>query len=242
MALLFISDLHLSAERPEQLDLFERFVAAAQGCDGLFILGDLFELWLGDDDDIEPHPRIISALARLTAGGTVLRVAHGNRDFLLGARFAHATGATLLPDYHRDEFYGVPTLLTHGDLLCGNDVAYQEFRRKVREPRFCQQFLAQPLTARRAFATEVRAGTVSAISAKDESIMDVDLATVDRVMREHRATRLIHGHTHRPRIHERDGGGRFYERVVLGDWYARGNIAVVDADGARLIAVDEFIE
>lgn len=241
MALLFASDLHLAAERPAQIDAFERLLDAARGSDGLYLLGDLFEIWLGDDDDTEPHGRIIDALARLTASGTPVAVQHGNRDFLLGARFARLTGARLLPEYHREEFYGVPTLLMHGDLLCTRDVAYQEFRRKVRDARFCQQFLGQTLEARRAYANDVRAGTLSATSAKDESIMDVEEDTVDQVMAQHHVMRLIHGHTHRPRIHEIFGGGRFYERIVLGDWYERGQIAIVDSGGARLVAADEII-
>ncbi|MCC6203079.1 MAG: UDP-2,3-diacylglucosamine diphosphatase [Gammaproteobacteria bacterium] len=241
MALLFVSDLHLAAERPAQIDAFERLLDAARGSDGLYILGDLFELWLGDDDDTKPHDRVITALARLAASGTPVAVQHGNRDFLLGARFAHLTGAKLLPEYHRDEFYGVPTLLMHGDLLCTRDVAYQEFRREVRDPRFCQQFLAQPLTARRAYASEVRAGALAAVNAKDEAIMDVDPETVDRVMAQYRVMRLIHGHTHRPHIHESFGDGRFYERVVLGDWYESGRMAIIDSSGARLIPVASFI-
>jgi UDP-2,3-diacylglucosamine hydrolase len=242
VALLFISDLHLSAERPDRVDAFERFIATtARGCDGLYILGDLFDLWLGDDDDTDPHPRVLAALARLTGAGTRLVVSLGNRDFLLAQRFADRTGAVLLPDYQLEHFYGVATLLTHGDLLCTRDLAYQEFRQQVRAPGARRAFLDQPLAARRALAARMREGTRASMLEKPAEVMDVEAATVDRVMSEWRATRPIHGHTHRPGIHHVDTGEWFYERIVLGDWYARGEVAILDAEGARLVAIDDLL-
>ena len=243
VTILLISDLHLSGERPDKVALFERFLSsAAKRCSALYILGDLFELWLGDDDDTPPHAAIIAALARFSGSGVPLHVMRGNHDFLIGERFAAATGARLLGDYHAQTWHGIETLLTHGDLLCTEDVLYQAFRVRVRDPAFQRSFLARPLSERRAIAFDLRAATRESSAAKPEAIMDVAPSAVADVMRRHGVARLIHGHTHRPAIHRFDLDGAPAERVVLGDWYAQENVAVLDESGVRLVGIGEFLE
>jgi UDP-2,3-diacylglucosamine hydrolase len=217
---VFASDLHLSGSTPEKITLFEAFVGHAAKCaQELFILGDLFEIWLGDDDDNSANVPIISALKRFSDVGGKLFVMHGNRDFLLGEDFAHATGATLLSDWHIVKLANEPTLLAHGDLLCTKDVEYQAFRKHVRNPQTQSAFLALPLATRRDVAANMRSGTQAAMLEKDEFIMDVDHTTVDQIMREHNVAQMIHGHTHRPATHKFDAHGTTRERIVLGDWY-----------------------
>ena len=242
MATLFISDLHLSAEREEKTALFERFLTAAKSrCDGLYILGDLFEFWLGDDDDSDPHPRVVSALADFSGFGIPLYIMRGNRDFLLGDDFMRATGAALLPDYQVENLYGVSTLMAHGDLLCTKDVEYQEFRRQVRNPENQQSFLSKSLEERRAIAAHTRSGTTASMLKKDGYIMDVEPLAVAKVMAEYKATRLIHGHTHRPGVRQFVADGLPHVRVVLGDWYEQENVAVVNTAGTDLFSIIEFL-
>jgi UDP-2,3-diacylglucosamine hydrolase len=217
---LFISDLHLSAERPETVRLFLRFLAdRAVGAEHLYILGDLFDVWIGDDDRTAPIPEILSALRRLTDTGTRLWVMHGNRDFLLGEDFCRETGSRLLPDPTLIDLYGTPSLLMHGDLLCTDDQAYQTFRREVREAGFARRFLALTLDQRRAQARHYREQSGEANSLKPEAIMDVNQQTVATYMRDHAAKRLIHGHTHRPAAHSFTLDGETAHRFVLGEWH-----------------------
>ena len=230
---LFISDLHLSAERPETVRTFLRFLRQrAVEASQLYILGDLFDVWIGVDDDQALIGEIITALRELTAAGTWLGVMHGNRDFLLGEAFCRRTGAELLADPYFRVFQGIPTLLIHGDLLCTDDRDYQAFRRKLRDPEFQQRFLAQSLAARRAEAAEYRAMSGEANAQKPEAIMDVNPLAVIETLRQHNATRLIHGHTHRPGDHELDIDGNRASRHVLGDWHDTGaEILRLDAEG-----------
>ncbi|MEJ2694033.1 MAG: UDP-2,3-diacylglucosamine diphosphatase [Candidatus Thiodiazotropha sp.] len=202
---LFISDLHLCADRPETVQIFFRFLRqrAAQASH-LYILGDLFEVWIGDDDEQAPIPEVIAALRELTDGGTWLGVMHGNRDFLLGERFCSDTGAELIDDPSLRLLQGIPTLLMHGDLLCTDDKDYLAFRRQVRDPGFQQQFLALPLEARREKARDYRAMSGEANALKGGAIMDVSPQTVNDALRRHGARQLIHGHTHRPGDHRID--------------------------------------
>ena len=232
---LFISDLHLSDERPETVQLFLRFLQQqASRASRLYILGDLFEVWIGDDDDQSPIPQVVQGLSRLTQGGTWLGVMHGNRDFLLGEDFCRASGAELLPDPICLTLQETPTLLMHGDLLCTDDEAYQAFRKQVRDPAFQSQFLALPLAARREKANEYRTMSGEANSLKSEAIMDVNPQAVNEVMQKHGAQRLIHGHTHRPADHRLELGGRSVTRHVLGDWRADGaDILCLDASGLQ---------
>lgn len=239
---LFVSDLHLSVDRPDKLELFQRFAArAAQVASKLYILGDLFEVWLGDDDDTPEHRAIVEALAGLSAAGVAVYFIHGNRDFLCGADFSTQTGATLLPDYATIELDGQCAVLTHGDLLCTRDVKYQRFRRVVRHPLVRRLFLAVPLASRRRIAFGTRTRTVASMESKDTEIMDVDSATVAEVLRRHAATLLIHGHTHRPAMHAVAVDGRACQRVVIGDWYCDDDVLIYDNGRLSKMRVGDFV-
>ncbi len=222
---LFISDLHLSAEHPESAQLFLRFVQdIAPRADALYILGDLFEAWAGDDDLEDPvHQRVLSALQKLSSGGTRLYVMRGNRDLLMGPEFERASGAILLPDPTLIDLYGKPTLLSHGDRLCTDDQAYQAGRRQVEDPAWQRQFLAQPLAARKAFIAQLRARSQQEKQKKSYEIMDVNGEAVMTFLREHHYPNLIHGHTHRLGHHVLHIDGYTCERWVLGDWETRPN-------------------
>ncbi len=230
---LFASDLHLSPARPEQAALALQLLTwAAKHASRVYLLGDLVEFWLGDDDPDPLHQQLVTGIRQLTTAGVPVAVATGNRDFLMGERFCTESGATLLDDYTVIDCYGVPTLLTHGDLLCLKDIKYQQFRTYVRAPDNQRQFLAMPLDARRKLASETRTNTQASMLEKDDYIMDVEEDEVARVLREHRAHRIVHGHTHRPAIHAYPDAS---ERVVLGDWYGQGEVLWVTADSRALL-------
>jgi UDP-2,3-diacylglucosamine hydrolase len=232
---LFVSDLHLDPARPEITALFLRFLREEAGeAEALYILGDLFEAWVGDDQPGEPADSVRAALRALAEGGTPVYVMRGNRDFLFGARFAADCGAQLLPDPAVVTLYGVPTLLMHGDLLCTGDSAYQAFRAMVRAPEWQADFLAQPLAARQEFAAKARAASKQHQAGTMESIMDVDQAAVSATLSRFGVTRLIHGHTHRPAIHSFLLDDQPAQRIVLGDWYDQGSVLRVSADGFAL--------
>jgi len=217
---LFISDLHLSAAHPRTLARFERFVAeeARQHAE-LVILGDLFEYWVGDDatDDAVGN-RVADALARLSAAGVKLYLMHGNRDLLLGGRFAKRVGGTLLADPALARIGGRTVTLTHGDLYCTLDVDYQRFRRRARNPLFQLLFLSRSLARRRAYIGEARAVSEASKKQKNVEIMDVTPAAIDDALRTARVTRMIHGHPHRPATHRFTLDGAAAERWVLPDW------------------------
>jgi len=217
---LFIADLHLSADYPPALAAFQRFITeCTPDAEALYILGDLFEYWAGDDDMAEPvHIQVISALRGLTRRGTRIFLLHGNRDFLMGATMARACGAALLHDPVLVNLYGTPTLLSHGDLLCTDDTAYQNYRAQVRDPNFQQQFLARPLAERKAYITKLRTRSMHEKQLKDYASMDVNEGAVAALLREYNYPRLIHGHTHRPARHEHVIDGHTCERWVLGEW------------------------
>jgi UDP-2,3-diacylglucosamine hydrolase len=242
MSVLFISDLHLSSERPDKTALFYKFLKRARhDAEALYILGDLFEIWLGDDDDSDPHPAVLDALAGVGGTGCKLFVMRGNRDFLVGDGFARHTGATLLEDYHAMVLDGRKTLLTHGDLLCTKDFQYQQFRRFVRDPANQSQFLSHSLKERRAIAAKTRTGTKASMLEKDDFIMDVEQSTVEQVMRRFDVTDLIHGHTHRPGAHEFELDGNLRRRFVLADWYDQDNVLVSEAGRLREHRIDEYL-
>jgi UDP-2,3-diacylglucosamine hydrolase len=232
---LFISDLHLDAGEPEAL---RRFLALldgeARGAEALYILGDLFEAWIGDDDDDPTLAPIVAALARLTAAGVPCAVMHGNRDFLLGLRFCSATGCRLLGDYERVVLYGQPVLLTHGDLLCTDDTRYMTLRSQLRDPKWQREFLAKPLAERRAIAAELRRLSTTEIAAKSYDIMDVNQSTVERTMRDFDVRLLVHGHTHRPAVHTFALDGAPAARIVLGAWHDEPQIVRWSGAGYRL--------
>jgi len=240
---VFASDLHLGGERPEKVALFEAFLRrASELADSLYILGDLFEIWLGDDDDSDPHPTVVRALRKFADSGTELFVMSGNRDFLFGAEFAKATGATLLSDWHVIDLFGSRTLLTHGDLLCTKDVEYQTFRKTVRDPTNQAAFLASSLDERRKIAADTRDGTKASMLEKDDFIMDVEQSTVEQVMSKFDVARLIHGHTHRPATHTFEIDGSPHDRVVLGDWYEQCSVVVGARTGMRRMPAAQFVE
>jgi len=240
MATLFISDLHLDAERPRITELFGQFIRSdARHADALYILGDLFEAWIGDDDPSETGAFVASELHALQASGVPVYFIRGNRDFLLGEDFARRAGMRLLPDPSVVMLYGQPTLIMHGDTLCTDDVNYQQFRAQTRNPQWQAQFLSQPLAARVAFAQQARAASRAHQSGLKqqgtmETITDVSPATVDSTFGRFGIERIVHGHTHRPAVHELMVEGRPCERIVLGDWYDHGSVLRVDRKGFEL--------
>ncbi|MEO6800857.1 MAG: UDP-2,3-diacylglucosamine diphosphatase [Rhodanobacter sp.] len=236
MATLLIADLHLDAARPHMTALFERCLAGdeVRRADALYILGDLVEAWIGDDDDAELPQRIATATRAVRDAGVPVYFMVGNRDFMLGHQFAERAGFTLLEDGIVHDIEGRPTLLMHGDVLCTDDVDYQAVRRQVRTPDWQAQILSMPLEARRAFAAKAREDSKAHTGSTMESIMDVNAGAVASAMRSAGVTRLIHGHTHRPAVHRVDLDGKPAERIVLGDWYEHGSVLRVEADRVDL--------
>jgi len=230
---LFISDLHLSKEQPEILRLFLSFLhGPAASADALYILGDLFEAWLGDDLVLPEYQPALDALHKLTDCGVPVYVMHGNRDFLLGEHFAASTGCTLLDDPTVIDLYGTSTLLMHGDLLCSDDVAYQQLRKQLRDEKWITQFLAFSAQERIAFAQKLREQSKAETSYKAEAIMDANETAVSDYMKHYGVSHLIHGHTHRPAVHENDDGNT---RYVLGDWHAdHAMVLMCDGKECRL--------
>ena len=233
---LFASDLHLDSEAPWAIDAFLAFLeGSARQAEALYLLGDLFEVWVGDDDDNPDNARACAGIARLAASGVAVYVLHGNRDFLMGEDFAKRTGAKLLPDPVLIDLYGTPTLLSHGDVFCTDDPAYQELRSIVRQPEWQRRFLSLPLSARRELASAARAGSKAHTQRTIPTIMDVNPEAVSRAMRVTGARRLIHGHTHRPAIHPFVIDGVHAERVVLAPWYEAASCVGVSVGGVREI-------
>jgi UDP-2,3-diacylglucosamine hydrolase len=234
---LFVSDLHLATERPHIGKVFFEFVGnIASDAEALYILGDLFEYWIGDDDLDEPlNDAVARALADLGARGVAVYFMHGNRDFLIGQEFAARARSHLISDPTPLALYGASTLLMHGDTLCTDDVDYQKFRATARDPKFQADFLAQPIAARRQRVGQLREINAQAKQAKSAEIMDVSPETVDATLREFGYPRLIHGHTHRPARHVHVVDGHSCERWVLNDWYERGGYLRCDADGCAAV-------
>jgi UDP-2,3-diacylglucosamine hydrolase len=231
----FVADLHLTDERPAATGRFFRFLdEEASGADALYILGDLFEAWTGDDHDEQVARDAARRLRALAEAGTPVYFMHGNRDFMLAARYAAQSGMTLVADPARIDLYGVPTLLMHGDTLCTDDTTYQTFRRRVRHPLTMALLHRLPQALRRRLARQVRAGSQAAKAHKRAEIMDVNADAVARVLHEQQVSRLIHGHTHRPARHAHEVDGRDCERWVLPDWYERWGYVVCDAGGCAL--------
>ncbi|NII11799.1 UDP-2,3-diacylglucosamine diphosphatase [Oleiagrimonas sp. C23AA] len=239
MTTLFISDLHLDDERPHITVLFEQFMASddVRAAEALYILGDLVEAWIGDDDDAELPQRIAAATRGLADSGVPVYFMHGNRDFLLGQDFARRAGMQLLEDGTVHEVGGTRTLLMHGDTLCTDDEVYQKVRAEVRTEAWKKQVLSMPLEARRAFAAKSRAESrehTGASMASMESIMDVNRDAVCQAMRQAGVTRLIHGHTHRPGMHDFTLDGQAAQRIVLGDWYDHGSVLRIGPETIEL--------
>jgi UDP-2,3-diacylglucosamine hydrolase len=224
MSRLFVSDVHLDFSAPEATAQFLDFLRShAANAEALYILGDLFEAWVGDDDPEPTKTRIRDGLRELTNRGVGCFILHGNRDFLLGRDFCHATGSRLLADPVVVDLDGERVLLTHGDALCTDDRAYQELRSVVRTPDWQRRFLALPLADREMLATQARAGSRQHTARAIPVIMDVNADAVSTAYRSTRVRRIIHGHTHRPGIHETQIEGASAQRIVLGAWYEQGS-------------------
>lgn len=233
---LFISDLHLCDSRPHITQAFIQFLEkAASKAQALYILGDLFEYWAGDDVIAAgTHLATIHALNKLVSSGIPVFLLHGNRDFLLGDGFEKATGVKILSDPSLITLYGKPVLLSHGDALCTDDMAYQKFRAEVRSKAWKTQFINKPLSDRVAYIEQLRAQSEQAKSSKSMQIMDVNTAAVDDLLREYDYPPLfIHGHTHRPNKHLHHIDGKACERWVLGDWYEQGSYLKLDANACQ---------
>nr|WP_245397410.1 UDP-2,3-diacylglucosamine diphosphatase [Citrobacter rodentium] len=233
---MFIADLHLCAEEPAIVAGFLRFLADdARQADALYILGDLFEAWIGDDDTPPLHRQIAAAISALVDAGVPCFFIHGNRDFLLGKRFARESGMTLLPEEKVLTLYGRQILIMHGDTLCTDDRGYQAFRAKVHQRWLQTLFLSLPLFLRKRVAAKMRAGSKAANSSKSLAIMDVNQRAVVAVMEKHQVQWLIHGHTHRPAVHELTANGQPAFRVVLGAWHSEGSMVKVTPEAVELI-------
>lgn len=219
MTVLLISDLHLEEERPDITGAFLRFLDEhASQASSLYILGDFFEAWIGDDEQRPLQVEVANRLKQLADSGVSIYLQHGNRDFLIGERYASEAGLSLLPDPTVVELGGVPTLLMHGDTLCTADKEYMKFRGMVRNPQWQAMMLNRPLADRQTMARQLREISKAKNKGKKEEIMDVTPEEVVRVMEEHQVTRLIHGHTHRPAVHDLIANGAPAKRYVLGDW------------------------
>lgn len=235
MRTLFISDLHLHESRPQLTRAFFQFLQEqAKNAEALYILGDFFDAWIGDDDDADLAIQVAQHLQQLSNTDTHIYLMHGNRDFLLGNDFAKAAGAKLIPEFTVIDLYGTPTILLHGDSLCTKDTAYQQFRAIARSAAWQQQQLSQSLVVRRQIAAQLREKSQSMNSLKAEDIMDVTPEEVVTQMRNANVTRMIHGHTHRPARHALTIDGQAAERIVLGDWHHDGWCLVASENNLEL--------
>ena len=241
MTTLFISDLHLEAARPEIGEQFFAFLDDdAKDADALYILGDFFDAWVGDDDPDEYYAGVKQALRTLVDRGVPVYFMHGNRDFMIGDQFAAETGVTILPDPCPVELNGKSVLLSHGDALCTDDVEYQQVRTMTRNPEWQAMILTKSLEERMALAAHARAQSRARNVAHDEDIMDVNPNEVRKIIAEHGVEFLLHGHTHRPAIHDVEIDDRIAKRIVLGDWHEQGSVLRWDEDGFVLSVLERF--
>ncbi len=231
---LFISDLHLSPQRPGITRAFVHFLQDNLDCDQLYILGDLFDAWVGDDDDAAIALQVAQALHEFSSAGAQLFLMQGNRDFMLGGDFCQSVGGKLLPDPTVINLHGEPTLLVHGDSLCTADAEYQAFRAMTRDPKWQAEALSHSLEERRALASQLRSMSKESNSNKAEDIMDVSGDAVVETMRFHEVTQMIHGHTHRPARHKESTGTRW----VLGDWGEKGWLIEAEQGKLNLTSFD----
>jgi UDP-2,3-diacylglucosamine hydrolase len=235
MSTLFISDLHLHPSRPAIIECFLTFLKQQHGqAEALYILGDLFETWIGDDHPEPVYQPVKSALKAFGNAETPVYLMHGNRDFLLSGQFAAETGCSLLPDPTRIDLYGTATILMHGDSLCSDDKEYQRLRSRVRDPAWQRDILGLPVEQRLHMARQARELSAQSKQGKDEAIMDANQDAIRRSVEEYHADLLIHGHTHRPGIHTFRNNGREITRIVLGDWYEKGSVLAIDPQGWEL--------
>jgi len=242
MQTLFISDLHLTAERPDKLELFKNLLRGpALNADALYILGDLFEAWAGDDDRTPPHPEVIAELSEFTLAGGCLYLMRGNRDYLTGQLFAKETGGQLIEDPSLIHLYGTKTLLMHGDTLCSTDIKYQIFRRIVNNRFSIKMFLFLPYSLRQKIWHGIRNVTRKTTARKLPCIIDVHQPTVEKIMLKFGVFNLIHGHTHQEGKHEFELNDRTAVRYVLSDWYRKDGVLVADKSGLQMMRVEEYI-
>ena len=238
MTTLFISDLHVDQQRPEIARQLQRFLRdEAADADRLYILGDLFESWVGDDDPNPHYADVKTALARLVDRGTPVAFMHGNRDFMIGEDFAAETGVNLLDDPTVVDLHGRRVLLTHGDAMCTDDIEYQQVRAMTRNPEWQAMMRAKPLDERLAFAGQARERSAEHAAGTAPDIMDVNSDAVAATFEKHGVTTMLHGHTHRPAVHEIDIGGKPHTRIVLGDWYEQGSVVRWSSDGFELVSL-----
>lgn len=239
MTTLFISDLHLEAARPEIGAQFIDFLMKeAVSADALYILGDLFEAWIGDDDPNAHYAEMKRAIRQVVEHGVPVRFMHGNRDFLVGDAFAAATGVDILPDPVVHEIHGDRVLLSHGDAWCTDDTEYQAMRKMTRDPDWQAAMLAKPLAERQAIAAQARAESTERNSTLAAAIMDVNADAIEAAMREHDVRLMLHGHTHRPAVHDVTVGGEAAKRIVLGDWYDHGSVVRWNDAGPELVTLE----
>ena len=235
MTTLFISDLHLEAGRPEIGEQFLSFLGdEARDAEALYILGDLFEVWLGDDDPNPYYTSMKVAIRELTNSGVPVFFMHGNRDFTIGEIFSGETGVEILDDPVVVDLYGQSVLLSHGDALCTDDVQYQQVRAMTRNPEWQAMMLAKSIEERIAFSIQARKDSMAHGKSVSAEIMDVNLEAVVATLRQHGTSIMLHGHTHRPAIHDVDLGNRLATRIVLGDWFEQGSVVRWDENGPRL--------
>lgn len=235
MTTLFISDLHLEEDRPDIADQFLRFLETeALNADALYVLGDLFESWVGDDDPNPHYQWIKQALRKLTNKGVPVYFMHGNRDFMIGEAFAEETGVELLPDPHIADIHGSTVLLSHGDAYCTDDVEYQAVRKMSRDPQWQAMMRSKSLEERLAFAAHARAASAAHGGTMNEDIMDVNDEAIVAAMTDAGVTLMLHGHTHRPNVHELELEAGPARRIVLGDWYEQGSVVRWDEAGPVL--------
>lgn len=235
---LFVSDLHLDNKRPHIIAAFCRFLDECSSIDALYILGDLFEYWIGDDDPAIGLAPAIDAIRNLSDSGVPVFFIHGNRDFLIGKRFAKQTQCEILKEETVIDLYGTPTLIMHGDTLCTDDIAYQKYRTKARSPFIQKPLLMLSVKRRLKIAEGLRNKSKSATQEKSEDIMDVNQQTVEQTMQKHNVKHLIHGHTHRPAEHEFNLNGEKHHRIVLGDWYDQGSVLRCTPDSIKLETIN----
>ncbi|GAA3700834.1 UDP-2,3-diacylglucosamine diphosphatase [Oceanisphaera sediminis] len=232
---LFIADLHLSPSRPDITAAFLRFMQEeANQAEALYVLGDLFEFSIGDDEPSALNDEVAAAFKACAEQGTPVYFIHGNRDFMVGRRFARQAGMTLLPEHQVIDLYGEPTLIMHGDTLCIDDAGYQRYRRITRWGWLQWLFLRLPLSRRMRIADGIRGKSAESKENKVMQVMDVNQGEVERQMRRYKVRSLIHGHTHRPAIHQLDINGQSARRIVLGDWYTQGSVLAVTPQGVEL--------
>ena len=235
MTTLFVSDLHLESSRPEIGEQFIKFLMdEAVDADALFILGDLFEAWVGDDDPNPHYGKIKNELSALVKNGMPVFFMHGNRDFMIGDRFSMETGIQLLPDPFVASVYGQDVMLSHGDAYCTDDAQYQAIRTMTRNPDWQAMMLQKSLAERQAFAAQARADSKAHGESINEQISDVNLEAIEEAIRSHKVKIMLHGHTHRPNVHAHSIDGVEAKRIVLGDWYEQGSVVRWDDDGPEL--------